>query len=168
MRPLSLVGQQFGRLKVLRRAGKTKSGNLKWLCLCSCGNKSVVAGGNLKYRCIVSCGCYTRELCIARSTKHGLWRTPEYQAWVDLRRRCLNPKHPAYKNYGARGICVCKEWQGSNGFVNFLKHIGKRPNEEYSIDRINNDGHYEPGNVRWATRDQQQNNRRISKRKDSN
>ncbi len=85
-------------------------------------------------------------------------RSPEYQAWKNMKQRCLNPKHPQYKHYGARGISVCARWMS---FESFLKDVGPRPSADLSLDRYpNNDGNYEPGNVRWATMSEQAFNRR--------
>jgi hypothetical protein len=98
-----------------------------------------------------------------RRTKHGRYRTPEYFAWDNMRQRCGNPKHPEYKNYGARGIKVCERWKL---FINFFADMGERPSPELSLDRINNDGNYEPGNCRWATPKEQANNQRRTKLKE--
>jgi hypothetical protein len=92
--------------------------------------------------------------------EHGMARTPEYDIWVDMKGGCYNPNHHKYPDYGGRGIMVCDEWRHS--FVPFLNHIGKRPDPNLSLDRINNDGNYEPGNVRWATRIEQMRNQRKS------
>jgi len=93
---------------------------------------------------------------IAR-TKHGQVNTSEYIAWLNARARCMNPKHPKYYRYGGRGITFCNEW---NDFSSFIDHIGKKPSADLTLDRIDNDKGYEPGNVRWATRKEQQNNKR--------
>lgn len=90
-------------------------------------------------------------------------RTPEYLAWQNMRRRCGDPNHPNWKHYGGRGISVCQSWQ--QHFLHFFEHVGERPSPEHSLDRIDNDGNYEPGNVRWATAEQQANNRRNNRPK---
>jgi hypothetical protein len=94
-------------------------------------------------------------------TKHGYSETPEYKAWCDMRSRCENPNHKSYKDYGGRGVRVAEEWLCmTNGFLCFLEHVGPRPSQHHSLDRILNDGNYEPGNVRWALKDIQLENRR--------
>lgn len=95
-------------------------------------------------------------------TKHGMHKTSEYQAWRDLGQRCYNQNSRLYRYYGARGICVCERWRGENGFTRFIEDMGKKPSPEFSIDRIDNDGNYEPGNCRWATKKQQRMNQRDS------
>jgi hypothetical protein len=89
--------------------------------------------------------------------------TPEYYAWAASIRRCHNPRNPYYRNYGGRGIQVCDRWRKS--FANFLSDVGVRPSPELTLDRVNNDGNYEPGNVRWATRSEQNSNQRRQSRK---
>lgn len=94
---------------------------------------------------------------------HGLSNDTLHNIWTNMKQRCLNKDNPAYGNYGGRGIKVCRRWQGEWGFINFVKDMGIRPGKEYSIDRINNDGHYMPSNCRWATRKEQSYNKRRSK-----
>ena len=94
--------------------------------------------------------------------RHGFWKTKEYSIWNAMRQRCTNPNSQRWKHYGGRGIKVCDEWLKS--FVSFYEHIGPKPGPEYSLDRINNDGNYEPGNVRWATIIQQANNQRRNRK----
>jgi hypothetical protein len=128
-------------------------------CLCECGSKSEVRSNALRRGKTKSCGC----LFIEAITKHGLSGTPEYQCWDAIIQRCLNPRCANYKNYGGRGISVAEEWRGPGGFGLFMDHIGKRPSDKHSIDRIDNNGNYEPGNVRWATQEVQKRNTRIAR-----
>lgn len=161
MRATDLVGRVFGELTVtsLTVSSGTKR---KWLCRCSCGKRTSVVGSNLTTGNTRSCGHVRSEVTKARSIRHGMTRTAEYRAWLQLIQRCTVPQNPKYPSYGGRGIRVCDRWR--NSFEAFLSDMGKRPSPDLSIDRINNDGNYEPGNCRWATRSQQARNTRRQKR----
>jgi len=154
---IDLTGQTFGRWTVLEFKGQAK-----WLCRCSCGTEKVVGGSSLRRGNSTSCGCFQREDVSRRTRTHGHKAggkyTPEYIAWANIIARCENPKHKAYPNYGGRGITICGRWRES--FESFLADVGPRPSDDNSLDRIDNDGHYEPGNVRWATISEQAKNRR--------
>lgn len=119
-----------------------------------------VTSNNLKGKHCQSCGCLFKEVrSLGKSgLKHGLYGTKEYRAWQGMKRRCLYKSHKNYKHYGGRGIKVCPEWQ--NDFLAFYNHIGRAPGKEYTVDRIDNEGNYEPGNVRWATKSEQSKNQR--------
>lgn len=157
-----LVGKIYGRLKVIAPAGSTEKGNSLWKCICSCKDKTEVTavGTELVRGRTTSCGCLKTELNIKRATTHGMTYTSEYSTWKHMKDRCLNVNCDAYKYYGGRGITVCDSWLES--FENFYKDMGDKP-EGMSIDRINNDGNYEPDNCKWSTRLEQNNNRRCVK-----
>jgi hypothetical protein len=162
-RKINLTGQTFGRLTVLEEAGRDKKGQVRWLCVCDDGNKLVVTSSDLRNGHTQSCGCLRRELAAERMHKHGhtfrragsSCSTPEYKAWQNARERCNNPNVDNYVNYGGRGIKFL-----FTSFEEFFAEVGPRPSPAHSIDRINNDGHYAPGNVRWATAKEQANNKR--------
>ena len=147
-----LTGKKFNRLTVINEAYK-KGKDYYWDCICDCGTKRIVHGGNLYKGLSKSCGCYKKELT------HGMSRTPENQAWRDMLDRCRNPKNKWFPRYGERGIKVCKRW---HKFENFYKDMGKRP-KGLTLERIDNDGNYEPGNCEYATRSKQQRNRGLQK-----
>jgi hypothetical protein len=149
---------RYGRLLLLEEEGRTRA---KHRCLCECGAEVSVELNRLRSGNTSSCGCLRRDLVSKKFTKHGRKFTPEYSVWIRIRHACSNPKHPDYKYYGARGIGVCKEWNHS--FIKFHEYMGDRPTENHTIDRIDNDRGYEPGNCKWATRKEQSRNRRNTK-----
>lgn len=134
-----------------------------WRCVCSCDaeREVIVRGAELIKGATKSCGCLAVEMTICRSLTHGKSRTTEYRIWAGIKDRCLNPNSRSYPGWGGRGIKMCQRWQES--FEAFLEDVGDRPGMEYTLDRIDNDGNYEKGNVRWATWTEQQNNRRSSR-----
>jgi hypothetical protein len=162
-RSADLTGQRFTRLMVLGRSRKKRKGaNPYWRCRCDCGKVIHTAQHRLNIGRAKSCGCLKREMTIERSTTHGhggrTTRSAEHKIWATMIQRCTNPNNAAYYRYGKVGIKVHEPWLQ---FENFLRDVGKRPAPHLSIDRFPNPaGNYEPTNVRWATAEQQANNRR--------
>jgi len=153
---IDLTGQRFGRLTVIEQA-PSRGHFAVWKCRCDCGVAREVRSQHLRSGSSRSCGCLAREMTRKSVRKHGLSHSREWNAWTNARSRCHNPNNPRFRDYGARGIQMCPEWRSS--FAAFYAYVGPCP-PRLTLDRINNDGNYEPGNVRWATRAQQARNKR--------
>lgn len=154
-----LTGQVFGRLTVIER--DYSKNNTSWLCKCECDKIKSTRGNALKSGKTKSCGCLNKELSDARKYKHGLNRTKEHVSWCHIKQRCYNTKDKNYHSYGGRGITLFEEWiNNPKAFIDYIKSLENYGVEKLSLDRINNDGNYEPGNLRWATRKEQARNRR--------
>lgn len=158
-----ISGNKFGRLSVIYFTGINQLKKSTWLCKCDCGKEVSALGPELRSGHKKSCGCLRKEVMERGTTfRHGAalssGDSPTYRTWCAAKTRCTNPNTKSHKNYGGRGIKMCDRWM--NSFESFLSDMGERPSSQHSIERIKNDVGYEPGNCRWATKVEQNNNTR--------
>ncbi len=161
-----LTGQVFGRLTVVEFAGhivaKTQR-NASWRCRCECGGEIVTRAQWLQRGNVISCGCRQVEIRSAvgdQQRTHGMFRSPEYTVWQNMKKRCLDTSYRRYPDYGGRGVTICARWLES--FQNFIDDMGPRPSPKHSIERKDNAGNYEPSNCCWAARVVQDRNKRTN------
>jgi hypothetical protein len=164
---LDLVGTRFGKLVVVSDEGNNRFGQSAWKCVCDCGGSTVTSGVNLRNNHSRSCGCIRDTELAARRLTHGATSQrepvafePEYKIWMSMHARC---KKLSDSRYGGRGITVCSNWSGKDGYANFIKDMGSRPDPSMSIDRINNEHGYSPENCRWSTITEQTRNKRNNR-----
>lgn len=170
-----LTGMKFGRLTALEYVGREK-GRTLWRCKCDCGNYTITGYSNLVGGLTRSCGCYDKEKKLERNHSrrkstvseafldyHNITNHPLYSLWESMITRCKNKNRRSAKYYCDRGIEVCDRWSGIGGFENFVSDMGPRPSEKHTLDRIDNDGNYEPNNCRWASVETQILNRSNTK-----
>lgn len=152
--PRNPTGERFGRLLVLS-LNENRSGLYVWNCVCDCGARCTATTTGLNSGDTKSCGCLRVEVSRRRMTKHGLSGVPEFIVWKGMKQRCDGVNGKSFQRYGGRGIRYCPEW---TDFGAFYADMGPRPSREHSLERLDNDGNYEPGNCEWATRSEQRNN----------
>lgn len=171
---IQMVGRRFGRLVVVSERPYVQPNGrkrLRWLCRCDCGTEATVDGNHLRAGRIQSCGCIVVDTNVARST-HGDTRgdyvPAEHSTWAMMINRCTNPRASDYRHYGGRGIKVCDRWLygtcTKTAYECFLIDMGRKPTLKHTLDRIDNDGNYEPTNCRWATWTEQRRNQRRTKK----
>lgn len=162
-----LAGQRFGRLVAVELhdvvpysyihhlRGPQSVRAKRWRCVCDCGAETVTFQGQLLSGRAQSCGCLKRD----NLTRHGGSYSRLYRIWRGMKQRCLNPRNKRYADYGGRGVTICDAWID---FAGFQRDMGEPPGDDWTLDRIDNDLGYQPGNCRWATRSEQQRNKRAN------
>ena len=150
-----MIGVKYNKLTAIKELGTNKSRHKMYLFKCECGNDKVATAINVRANRVKSCGCLSK--------KHGKCGTEIYSVWTGMKSRCYYEKNENYINYGARGIKVCERWKSS--FINFYEDMGDKPSAKHQLDRIDNDGDYEPSNCRWVTPSENCLNRRNKENK---
>ena len=167
MRGINEIGNKYGRLVVLSEDGRAKNNSIKWRCACRCGKEISVPGTSLRANRINSCGCCSKEATSVRNrsrSTHGLCNHYLYKTFRGMIERCCNPKAINYDNYGGRGIKIHPSWKEPKGFITWIENnLGKRP-EGFTLDRVDPNGNYEPGNIRWSSVGDQNKNQRTRRR----
>ena len=164
----NLSGQRYGMVVVTDKYF-VKNGRVYWMCRCDCGNTFVRRSDIIKHPDVKSCGCYQKKRNKTSSLKHGDGSNKSeyhrlYHSWQSMKNRCLNEKYVQFKDWGGRGITICDEWLGENGYINFKKWaLSHGYNEKLTLDRIDVNGNYEPSNCRWITKTEQNKNTRKCK-----
>jgi hypothetical protein len=157
----NIISQRFGRLIVVDITDQRIGGSVVWLCRCDCGNEAKASGGNLKGKHVMSCGCLRQEILERqRQPTHGMTKTRPYRIWQGMLARCEKIQDKDYRNYGGRGIKISEDW---HDFENFWRDVEEGYSKGLSIDRIDNNGNYERGNIKWSSQKEQGNNTRFNK-----
>lgn len=154
-----MIGLKFGRLLVTDFAEKQNTKKLSWKCLCDCGKENIVIGSELRRGKVQSCGCLAKEKSRERMTTHGKSTSKAYSSWNAMMKRCYQKTHNGFDDYGGRGVTVCESW---HTFENFYADMGD-PEDGMTIDRLDNAGNYSLDNCRWATKTEQNENRKVTK-----
>jgi len=166
MKKLDLIGRRFAKLVVLKEHPERRNGHVQWECICDCGTKSIVQGVHLVSGHTQTCGCSRMKHLQTVNVTHGMSKTGLYHIWSSMKSRCYYKKNASFYRYGRRGISVCREWEKFENFYEWAINNGYKPG--LSIDRIDNNGNYEPSNCKWSTIIEQANNMSNNKKMEHN